>query len=150
MKSVLGHIGAWAPRAEQVACAHYLQQDDLIDSYLLKFKGLLGERLNAFYFGFQKLKEEGFKVDAIPPQAAMYLTVQIDLRGLVLPNGEKINKTEEATQYLLEEGKIALVPFNAFGSSKNSNWYRLSVGTASMNDVNGFLKNLKNALEKLS
>lgn len=150
MKSIVGHIGAWAPRAEQVACAYYLQQDDLIDSFLLKFKASLGERLNAFYYGFQKLKEEGFKVDAIPPQAAMYLPVQIDLRGMTLPNGEKLNNNEEVAKYILEEGKIALVPFNAFGSSKSSNWYRLSIGTASMQDVTGFFKNLRNILEKLS
>jgi len=106
--------------------------------------------LKAFYLGFQELKEDGFKVDAIAPQAAMYLTVQLDLKGAELPNGNKLITIEEATRFLLEEGKIALVPFSAFGASKNSNWYRLSVGTATMDDVRGFFKNLRKALEKLS
>lgn len=150
MKSIIGHMGAWAPRAEQVACANYMQRDDLLDDYLEKFNNELNQRLSAFYNGFQKMKEEGFKVDAITPEASIYLTVQIDLRGSITPDDIKLKKTTDVTQYLLEEAKIALVPFYAFGASKNSNWYRLSVGTASMKDVEGFFANLRNAIEKLS
>ncbi len=150
MRAILSHVGAWAPKAEQVACAKYLFQDDNMDSYLLQIKGKISERLNAFYAGIMSLKQEGFKVDAIAPQAAIYLAIQINLRDLKTPEGKKITTAEDATQYILDEAKIALVPFNAFGATHSSSWYRLSVGTATMEDVTKSIDNLRNALRKLS
>jgi aspartate aminotransferase len=41
------------------------------------------------------------------------------------------------------------VPFSAFGASKTSTWYRLSVGTASDDDVPHALEALKGALSRL-
>lgn len=149
MRSILSHVGAWAPKAEQVACANYLVQDDKVDSFLDGFRASISNRLVAFYRGFKQLKEEGFKVDVIAPQAAMYLAVQFNLNGMVYPDGTKLDSTEKITQYLLNDARIALVPFYAFGASTNSNWYRLSVGTASMKDIDGFFVNLRKALEQL-
>jgi len=150
MRTILSHLGAWAPRAEQVACAKYLNMDDEVDEYLSRFKDKLNSRLAAFYEGFQQLKAVEFNVDAIAPLATIYLAVQLDLVGKVKANGEKLANPREVTEYLLNEAKIALVPFSAFGAAKGSTWYRLSVGTASMNDIGGFFSSLKAALEKLS
>jgi aspartate aminotransferase len=50
----------------------------------------------------------------------------------------------------LNEAKVAIVPFRAFGSSDNSTWYRLSVGTASHEDVTQSIESLEAALSKLS
>ena len=98
------------------------------------------------------LTEEGFKVDAIAPQASIYLTIQINLREMSTPEGKKLVTTEDATSFILDEAKIAVVPFNSFGSSSSasSTWYRLSVGTATMDDVAASITNLRNALRKLS
>lgn len=150
MRAILSHVGAWAPKAEQVGCANYLLQDDNVDKYLEQFKKNISDRLNAFYTGIKKLKEEGFKVDAIDPQAAIYLTIQINLRDMKTPDGKKLSTAEDATKYILDEAKIAVVPFNAFGSSHASSWYRLSVGTATMKDVDESISNLRSALSKLS
>jgi aspartate aminotransferase len=76
--------------------------------------------------------------------------VQVELRGRNTPDGEHISTAEQATAYLLNEAKLAIVPFYAFGSSRESNWYRLSVGTASMSDVSGAISKLREALLKLS
>jgi aspartate aminotransferase len=38
MKSLLGHIGAWAPKAEQVAVADYFKNKTLVDEFLTSFK----------------------------------------------------------------------------------------------------------------
>ena len=92
----------------------------------------------------------GHKVDAIAPQAAMYLTVKIDLKGFRNKNGDLLKDTEDITKYLINEANIALVPFRAFGASKESCWYRLSVGTTSMEDIDGFFSSLRTALGKLS
>lgn len=149
MKSILGHVGAWSPKAEQVASASYLVKENLVDSFLGQFKNAIEQRLVGFYNGIQELKKAGHPVDAIPPKAAIYLTVQFDLKGKTRPDGTMIESTEQITSYLLSEAKLAVVPFNAFGASRTSTWYRLSVGTSSLHDVTASLESLKQALEKL-
>lgn len=150
MKSILGHVGAWAPKAEQVASARYLANHATVDSYLTSFKTAIEQRLVGFYNGIQQLKSEGFRVDAITPMAAIYLTVKFDLKGMKTEKGEVIETTEQMTSYLLNEAKLALVPFSAFGAAKSSVWYRLSVGTASLADVEESISSLRVALQKLS
>lgn len=150
MKSILGHVGAWAPKAEQVASANYMKQDKVVDVFLDDIKVKINERLNAFYNGIIELRNEGFKVDAIAPQAAIYLAVQFNLSGMKTSSGKILSNTKDVTHYLLDEAKIAIVPFYAFGASEDSTWYRLSVGTASLNDIQGFFLNLRDALKKLS
>jgi aspartate aminotransferase len=150
MKSILGHVGAWSPKAEQVASGRFLRNNEAVDRYLHSFKHDIEARLNGFYAGIQQLKKDGLPVDAIAPMAAIYLTVRFDLTGLTEPNGNKIETAEQATSYLLREAKLAVVPFSAFGASKSSPWYRLSVGTASIQDVDNAVHSLKSALSRLS
>lgn len=149
MKSILGHVGAWAPKAEQVATANYLNNQSAVDAFLKAFMRQIEERLQGFYSGIQTLKSEGFPVDAIAPMAAIYLTVKFDLKGWTTPDGTEIVSTAQITQYLLKEAKLAVVPFSAFGASKESVWYRLSVGTATMDDVHASIESLRAALAKL-
>lgn len=150
IKSILTHVGAWAPKAEQLATAKYLNELSLYDSYLNHIKSEINSRLIGFYNGFQSLKAAGHKVDAIAPEAAIYLTVQFQLHGLKTASGEELKTTQDITRYILDEAKVAIVPFYAFGSSADSSWYRLSVGTCRLEDVEGVISNLKAALEKLS
>lgn len=150
MKSIASHIGAWAPKPEQVATANFLKLKDHINAYMLHFKEQIHLRLTGIYKGLQQLKKDGFKVDAITPQAALYLTVQFDLKGKTTAEGKLLNSTEDITSYLLNECGIALVPFYAFGSSRDSTWYRLSVGTCKLNEIEGSINKLRAGLEKLS
>jgi aspartate aminotransferase len=150
MKAINSHIGAWSPMAEQHATAKFLLQKNVIDKYLLHFKKELEERLQLIYKGFQKLKSEGFTIDACVPQAAIYLTIQISLAGKKTTNGKMLDTQADVTSYILNEAKLAVVPFYAFGASKNSDWYRLSVGTCKKEEIPEMLKKLKTALCKLS
>jgi len=150
MKAIVGHLGAWSPKAEQVAAGNFLKMDDAVDSYLNEFKLGIEQRLDGFFSGFKTLKSMGYRVDSIDPQAAMYLTVKLDLKGQRTADDIVLENTSDVTQYLLNEAKIALVPFYAFGAERNSPWYRLSIGTTSMNDIDRFFDNLKHALSKLS
>ena len=77
MKAILGHVGAWAPMAEQKAVAKYLYQKENIEQYLATFKSKIEERLWGIHDGLVELKKQGYNVDAIAPQAAIYLTVKI-------------------------------------------------------------------------
>lgn len=150
MKSILTHIGAWAPKAEQVASASYLDNLKEYDQFLGEIKSKINDRLVGFYEGFQALKAEGHQVDAIAPEAAIYLTVQFALHGKKTADGTVLKTTQDVTKYILDDAQVALVPFYAFGASSDSSWYRLSVGTCKLEDVKGVIENLRKSLKKLS
>lgn len=150
MKAILTHVGAWAPKAEQMASAKYLSDLSKYDVFLAEQKQKISDRLEGFYKGFQQLKAEGHKVDAIAPQAAIYLTIKFSLHGQKTADGKVLATTKDVTKYILDEAKVAVVPFYAFGASEDSAWYRLSVGTCKMEDVDGIISNLRAALKKLS
>lgn len=149
MKAILTHLGAWAPMAEQKAVAHFLQQEDAIKKYLEHFKSEIEERLHRIYDGFMRLKEEGLPVDAITPEAAIYLTIKIDLAGKKTSEGRLLQDQGDVTAYMLNEAKLAVVPFYAFGANRNSPWYRLSVGTCKKEEIGEMIGKLREALGKL-
>jgi aspartate aminotransferase len=149
VKAILSHVGAWAPMAEQVACANYLKNTSDIEKYFSNFKAELSQRLFGFYEGIIALKNKGFTVDSIAPEAALYLTIKIDLVGKTKADGSVINTQLEVWQYILDEAKIAIVPFSSFGAGKNSPWYRMSIGTSKLNEMEIVLQSLEQALGKL-
>ena len=150
MKAILTHIGAWAPMAEQKAVAQYLHKQVDIKNYLTHFKKEIEERLRRIHAGFMQLKNEGLPVDAIAPEAAIYLTIQIDLVGKITPEGQLLKTQAEVTTYILDAAGLAVVPFYAFGTSHSSAWYRLSVGTCKKEEIDEMIGKLREALQKLS
>jgi aspartate aminotransferase len=150
MKAILSHVGAWAPMAEQKALTRFLGQRAAIDRYLDHFRNELEERLRRIYEGFIRLKKEGYKVDAVSPEAAIYLTIQLDLKGKKDADGKVLATQADVTSYLLQKASLAVVPFYAFGASKDSSWYRLSVGTCKKEEIDEMLEKLGSALKKLS
>jgi aspartate aminotransferase len=147
MKAILTHVGAWAPMAEQKAVAYFLGKRDDIKNYLTGFKAEVKERLHLIYDGLMQLKSEGLPVDAIAPEAAIYLTIKIDLAGNKLSDGTTINNQADVTAYILNQAGLAVVPFYAFGADKNSPWYRLSVGTCKKEEVGEMIGKLREALK---
>jgi len=149
MKALLSHIGAWAPMAEQKATANYLLKKEDIDRFLAKYKSEIEHRLVSIYNGLIKLKAKGLNVDAIAPQAAIYLTVKLDYAGKFI-DGKTLETQADVTNYILDQAKLAIVPFYAFGSGRNSPWYRLSVGACNDAEIDEMLAKLETALVKLS
>lgn len=150
MKSIMTHLGSWAPMAEQKAVARYLPRRQSIDTWLTHFKNEIEERLHRIYEGFIQLKQQGFKVDALAPQAAIYLTIQLDLAGKATLEGVQLVNQDDVTGYVLNEARLAVVPFYAFGAPRTSSWYRLSVGTSKKEEIDEMIGQLKKALQKLS
>lgn len=149
MKAINSHVGSWAPMAEQKATARFLMNKNAVDDFLTQIKNEVIYRLNNLYKGFMQLKSEGFSVDAIEPEAAIYLTVQINLKGKTTAEGEIISNQEAVTNYILNKAKLALVPFGFFGADKESNWYRLSIGCCKKEDIKEVINNLRDALTAL-
>jgi aspartate aminotransferase len=150
MKSILGHVGAWAPMAEQKAVAAFLSKRESINQYLVHFKKGIEERLHDIYEGFMQLKNDGLPVDVIAPEAAIYLTVKIDLVGKKTHTGKLLETQSDVTAYVLNEAKLAIVPFYAFGTSRSNPWYRLSVGTCKKEEIGEMLGKLRTALKKIN
>lgn len=149
MKAILSHVGAWAPMAEQKATAKYLLETADIENYFLGFKGEIELRLTKLYSGIKALQAKGYSVDVVSPQAAIYLTLKIDLVGKITEAGEVLKTQADVTQYILSEAKLAIVPFSAFGAEANNPWYRLSVGVVKLEDIEDVLEKLEKALVKL-
>jgi aspartate aminotransferase len=149
MKALLGHIGAWAPKAEQVAAAKYFADKNQVDTFLTSFKTQVQASLDELHNGFQQLKSEGFAVDSVIPMGAIYLTLKIDYIGKTTPEGQVLQNSADVNFYLIKEAQTALVPFSAFGNDENMPWFRASIGGCSLQDVKDMLPRIKTALSKL-
>jgi aspartate aminotransferase len=149
MKAIVGHMGAWSPKAEQVAMAKFLKQENEVNTYLTWIKSNIQNSLTTLYQGFQQLKSEGFNVDAIEPMGAIYLTVKVDYAGKTTPSGEVLKNSADINFYLIKEANVALVPFSAFGTEDDVNWFRASVGASTLEDIQNLIPRVKEALSKL-
>ena len=95
-----------------------------------------------------RLKAQGFDVDCITPQAAMYLTIKLDLKGKYA-DGKQLHDQKDVTEYILNKAKLAIVPFYAFGAEKDSPWYRMSIGTCIKSEIPQMLALLEDAIKEL-
>lgn len=149
LKALIGHMGAWAPRPEQMATAWLMSQDEAVDVYLDELRGALKGRLDLIHQRMAELKAEGLPVDAVSPQGALYLSVQINLIGRTLPNGTVVSTNEQIREYILFEAGVAAVPFRAFGLEEESGWFRMSVGAVGLDELALALERLAGALRKV-
>lgn len=149
MKAILGHVGAWAPKAEQVATAGFLENQKGIDEFMNPFKNKIKESLDALHEGFQNLKNKNYPFDSIEPMGAIYLTVKVAIKGKKTPQGKLIENSMDVTSYILSQAQLAMVPFTAFGASAKSDWYRLSVGAADKETILASFERLQNAVDLL-
>jgi len=146
MSNHLGHVGAWAPRAEQVATTAWLKTPNAIESYREELVEGLEARLVALHDGFATLAAEGFPVRAIAPMGAIYLSARFDLVGRVTREGNKLETNEDIRRELLRSAGMAVVPFQAFGLMEDSGWFRLSVGAVSLEQIRALFPRLRAAL----
>jgi aspartate aminotransferase len=149
MSSVLGHVGAWAPRPEQVATVALLDDPAGIREFQSTFKAGLQDRLDRLHHGFEAMQAEGLPVRSIPPMGAIYLAARIHPFGRTTPGGLTLRSNEDVRAYLLDAAGVAIVPFQAFGCSADDGWFRLSVGAVGLDEVDAALPRLAAALRAL-
>lgn len=142
MRDIIGHVGAWAPKAEQLAVAAFLRQKDEIAAFHESMVRELRLRLDALYDGLMSMRREGLPVNAIAPQGAIYLSVQFDLV-------DRLGSNEAIRRFLLEQAGFAAVPFQAFGVKREDGWFRLSAGAVSVRDCEEGLARVRAALQSL-
>ncbi len=149
MRSILSHIGAWAPKAEQMATAWFLNDRKAVLEYLDWFKPEIHHRLSGLFDGITTLKKADYPIDVIHPQAAIYLTVKCPWKNKTTSNGIMLKNQTMVTDYILNVCKVAMVPFKAFGSSDDSEWYRISVGTMKKDEIDHIVSALQKGMDQL-
>jgi aspartate aminotransferase len=149
MRSFVAHIGAWAPRAEQVACGAYLSQLDKVDEFITGFNTTLQTVLTNLYNGFMQMKNEGLVVDSIKPEASIYLSIKLDILGKTTKNGKTLTNVDAVQEFLLNDAKVAVLPFAWFGAKNSDNWYRISIGVCPADATDEIINNIKTALNTL-
>jgi len=148
LSALLGHIGAWAPRAEQVATAQLLRDGAAMRAFHGVMKAGVETRLRALHDGFTAMRADGYPVECIAPEGAIYLSARINLIGK-RAGGKLLSTNEEIRGFLLERAAVAVVPFQAFGLREESGWFRLSVGALPMGDIPGLFPALRAALDEV-
>lgn len=149
MNGFLSHVGTWAPRAEQVATAALLLHEDAIADFRTNLIAGVQARLDALFNGITALKNAGHAVDAIAPMGAIYLSARFNLYGKTAPDGTVLRTSEDIRGWLLRSSGLAVVPFHAFGAEGETGWCRLSVGAASLEEIDAALPRLGEALAQL-
>ena len=118
-------------------------------AYLTTFRGEIQNRLNCIYETFKGMESAGLPVTAIPPQGAIYLSVRCNLVGKVLPDGTTITTNEQIRQYLLQDARVAVVPFRAFGLEGETGWFRMSIGAVGQDALEGAMQRLEDSIRRL-
>jgi aspartate aminotransferase len=147
MGEMTGHVGAWAPRAEQVATANFLADAAAVASYRAEIVRGVQERLDALYAGISAMRDENLPVDVVSPAGAIYLSARFDLVGCTTPDGHPLRTNDDVRRYLLRRAGVAVVPFQAFGATDDTGWFRLSVGAISGEEIAKLLPRLREAIE---
>ena len=137
MADILGHVGAWAPKAEQVAMAALLDDEATIAAYHKVMRAAVEARLDRLADGFAAMRRDGLPVEVIAPQGAIYLSVRVLMPG---------KSNEQIRKHLLDTAGFALVPFQAFGLAEDSGWFRISVGAVSLAEIDAALPRVRAAL----
>ena len=141
MKSLLGHVGAWAPRPEQLATARLLDQESACAVFNDAFRGQLSERLSVLSKGLTELG-----IEHLVPQGAMYLSVRFSLFGRRGVDGQPMRTNEDIRKFLLQQAGLAIVPFQAFDMTGDTGWFRMSVGAVSVAALQAAFARLRAAL----
>ena len=148
MKALVGHMGAWAGRASQIASASTLNDDAGMADWMEAFRSKVGQRQRALYDGFSAMAAAGLPVEAVTPEGALYVTVRFELHGRSF-RGEVLEDDEQIRRALLYGAGTAVVPFITFGYPEGTGWVRFSIGAVSQTEIADALARIEAFLRAL-
>jgi aspartate aminotransferase len=146
MSALIGHMGAWAPKAEQGAVAEFLENGGAWSAFRDDMVTRVRERLDVLYAGLARMRDDGLPVDVIAPEGTIYLSAQFALQGRTTPEGTRLDGDEAVRAYLLRAAGLAVVPLRAFGSEEDTGWFRLSVGAVSVGEIERVMPRVREAI----
>ena len=128
MRDLLGHVGAWAPKPEQLGTTAILADPAVGLRLAAEVRERIDRRLAALDAGLRALAAAGLPVRHLPPAGALYLSAHFDLVA-------RFGDNRGIRQFLLNEAGFAVVPFHAFGTGNANGWFRLSVGAIGVDEI---------------
>ena len=84
------------------------------------------------------------------PQGAIYVSARFALHGMHTPQGDVLQSDDDVRRYLLQAAGLAVVPFSAFGATGDRGWFRMSIGTVSIEQIESLAPKLRQAIEGLA
>ena len=148
MSDLLGHVGAWAPKPEQVATAAFVRDQAAWDTYRNEMAERLRQRLTLLHEGFTRMSARGIPIESVSPEGTLYLSVRFPIGVTV--RGRALATNEDVRKLLLDEAGIAVVPFQAFALPHEHGWCRISVGAVSVADVKSGLERIETLFAELA
>jgi aspartate aminotransferase len=149
MGDIVTHMGAWAPRPEQLATAKLLNNPAAVTRFIQQMRSEAALRLEALYAGLREMRDAGLPVDCVRPQGAIYVSAQFALHGRRTADGSALETDDDVRRYLLTEAGVAAVPFGAFGAQGGDGWFRLSIGAVSVAQIRESLERIRGAMNRL-
>lgn len=150
MKTLVGHMGAWASRAAQLATAATLaeSEDAGMEPWMKAYRTKIASRQMRLYDFFKALADEGLPVEPVVPEGALYLTARFPWHGRSV-DGETIETDEDIRNTLLLKALTAVVPFTSFGCPEGTGWMRFSVGAVTDADIERALSQIDSLIRRL-
>ncbi|HKT08048.1 MAG TPA: aminotransferase class I/II-fold pyridoxal phosphate-dependent enzyme [Gemmatimonadaceae bacterium] len=147
MADFLSHVGAWAPRAAQIATARLLGDAESVDTYHQSMHAAIAARLGAIHTACTAMHTAGLPVTSLPPTGTIYGSVRLELDGRLTRDGRVLRGSEDVRRYLLKEANLAVIPFQAFGVPDDGGWFRFSIGAVSVPALESGLARMRAAIE---
>jgi aspartate aminotransferase len=137
--ALIGHMGAWPARPIQKAAANLYSKPDILAAYFRDLDNRIADRMSLLEERLDELSHYG--VSYVKPEGGIYLSTRFDLFEQL-----GVGTNEEIRQWLLQSAGVAVVPFQAFGLEDESGWFRISVGSVSLDDISAAMYRLETAL----
>lgn len=134
MKALIGHMGAWAGRAAQMATARALDNDEEMTAWMADYRAKVARRQLQLFDGFEAMRARGLPVVPVRPEGALYVTARFDLHGRTI-GGQEIRSDDDIRRALLRSAGTAVVPFVTFGYPEGTGWMRFSIGAVTDDEI---------------
>ena len=136
---IFSHIGAWSPKPEQLAVGKFLNMDYAYELFVQTKREQYANIINGFIEVLEKYKNYGF--DYVKPDGGIYLSIKLPYRKSTIDLNFFIS-------FLVSECGLGIVPFDYFGT-KDSEWFRLSIGGVDPNKLQDNLIHFEEAILKI-
>jgi len=148
MKALVGHMGAWAGRAPQLATAATLDDHQDMLPWMRTYRHKVAGRQTRIYDRLKALQQAGLPVEPVQPEGALYVTARFPVHGRTV-DGRSIESDEDIRSVLLHQAHTAIVPFVSFGYPEGTGWMRFSIGAVTDQDIEDALDRIEALLRRL-
>ena len=149
MASLIGHVGAWAPRPEQVAVAKFPARYDRGGHVSSRY-----EHACVAALGSAAARRRGFarpgdiRWTALRRKGAIYLSLRLDLVGR-RHRGQLLADNEASAACCWKPPASPSCRSKPSACARETGWFRLSVGAVSVEDIDAAFPRLRTVLAEI-